>query len=122
MANSDAAQLGEFVGELALDAIRLQQLWNDAHTAEHSQFVQMVKAHPQIRELLMPLAPPLMSLSEFVVDAAVQIDVARKTEFTLTAKPINLEFTRRYQINTEQTSRIRITVTSGPMNHNKSKS
>lgn len=111
----DVADFSALVAELALDAVRTQRLWNDAHHLESSQFVQLLSAHPELAPGLIPLAPTLLALNKFEIAVSLQLMAGHETKFGLGARLLNLQYSRRYQVASESSSRIRITVEQYPV-------
>jgi hypothetical protein len=111
----DAADLGELVGQLALDAMRTQQLWNEAHQREMAEFELLLSAQPKLTQWLLPLVPKLLSLNRFETAASLQLITSRETGFQLTGKFLNIEYSRRFGVSFESASRIGITVEQYPI-------
>jgi hypothetical protein len=106
---------GELVSHMALNAIGVQEIWNQAHALELEQFAHVLASGATMADWVLPLAPVRLALDHFEVDAAVQIEVSRRTEFNLGCQPINLQYVRRFQTEEQTASRIRITVAQTPL-------
>jgi hypothetical protein len=108
-------EFGKLVEQLALDGIRLQQIWNQAYAIEIEQFAELLADHPAAAQWMLSLAPARMAFTDFQVELAVRIEAGTEAKFDLGCLPINLQYSRRFQTAAESTSRIRITVAQSPL-------
>jgi hypothetical protein len=109
-------ELGELVAAMATDAINVQLLWDRDYQNAVARFkAMMAHADPETAELLRPLAPARMVVSNFELAFQTLIITELQESLTIQALPINLEFSLRHAVRTERYSRISFSVEQVPL-------
>lgn len=116
MGKPKAIDLSTLIGNLALDSMNTQLLFNEAHEADIKRFeALMATADPTVREFLQPLLPSRQHLDTFELDLSVLITSEKSTAFSIQALPIGLGFSILHSARTERRSRIKLSVKQHPL-------
>lgn len=111
MAKLKAIELSTLIGNLAMDSMNLQLLFNEAHEADIKRFEALAATvDPAVRELLQPLVPARQHLDTFELDFSLMITSETSTIFSIQALPIGLGFSILHSARTERRSRIKLSV------------
>ncbi len=116
MGKPKAIDLSALIGNLALDSMNTQLLFNEAHEADIKRFEALVATvDPTVREFLQPLLPSRQHLDTFELDLSVLITSEKSTALSIQALPIGLGFSILHSARTERRSRIKLSVKQHPL-------
>lgn len=116
MGKVKAIELSTLIGNLALDSMNTQLLFNEAHEANIKRFESLATTvDPAVKEFLQPLVPSRQHLDTFELDFSLMITSETSTAFSLQALPIGLGFSILHSARTERRSRIKLSVKQHPL-------
>lgn len=116
MGKLKAIELSTLVGNLAVDAINTQLLFNEAHEADIKRFETLATTiDPTVKEFLQPLVPSRQHLDTFELDFSLIITSETSTALSIQALPIGLGFSILHSSRTERRSRIKLSVKQHPL-------
>ena len=116
MGKVKAIELSTLIGNLALDSMNTQLLFNEAHEADIKRFESLATTvGPAVKEFLQPLVPARQHLDTFELDFSLMITSETSTAFSIQALPIGLGFSILHSARTERRSRIKLSVKQHPL-------
>ena len=116
MGKLKAIELSTLIGNLAVDSINTQLLFNEAHEADIKRFEALVTtADPMVRQFLQPLLPSRQHLDTFELDLSLMITSETSAALSIQALPIGLGFSILHSARTERRSRIKMSVKQHPV-------
>jgi len=116
MGKIKAIELSTLIGNLALDSMNIQLLFNEAHEADIKRFESLATTvDPTVKEFLRPLLPSRQHLDTFELDFSLLITSETSTALSIQALPIGLGFSILHSARTERRSRIKLSVKQHPI-------
>ena len=116
MARIKAIDLSTLLGNLAMDSMNMQLLFNEAHEADIKRFETLATTvDPRVKEFLQPLVPARQHLDTFELDFSLMITSETSTALSIQALPIGLGFSILHSASTERRSRIKLSVKQYPI-------
>lgn len=116
MGKIKAIELSTLIGNLALDSMNTQLLFNEAHEADIKRFESLARTvDPAVRAFLRPLVPSRQHLDTFELDLSLMITSETSAALSIQALPIVLGFSILHSARTERRSRIKLSVKQFPI-------
>lgn len=116
MGKIKAIDLSTLIGNLAVDSMNTQLLFNEAHEADIKRFEALATTvDPTVKEFLRPLLPSRQHLDTFELDLSLLITSETSTALSIQALPIGLGFSILHSARTERRSRIKLSVKQYPI-------
>jgi hypothetical protein len=104
------------VTQLAADAVKVQELLDRATFGQRQQFAKtLALAPPPLHDLILPLCPPALVVTEYSLTCAVQVGSRRSLRLSLTALPLNLGLATLYQHTDNERSTLTVQVKPVPV-------
>ncbi len=115
MADPKWQDLGGTVAALAADAVRVQELLDDGVAQSRARFTRALAGLPEpARELLLPLAPGGVALTEYSIRCALRLATARSLSLQLVVQPINAGYSYLFATTAAEQSALCIEVRAVP--------
>ena len=116
MGKLKAIELSTLIGNLALDSINTQLLFNEAHETDIKRFEELAKTvDPTVKQFLHPLVPSRQHLDTFELDLSLLITSETSAALSIQALPIGVGFSILHSARTERRSRIKLSVKQHPI-------
>jgi len=101
---------------LTAQAVNTQLVFDAAYEDDLDRFAVVVaQTAPEWRDLLKQLAPQRMLIREFRLSLSLSLVTERDTEFRVRAFPLNINYSLRHSMNTENESRLEMCVEQVPL-------
>jgi hypothetical protein len=111
-----AQSMSDLLTDLTGQVVETQKLNDAQFLADWDGFEALVAATPAVqREHLRPLAPQRMLVHSFDLSLSLSVAVERDIEFRLQAFPINLNYSKRHSLTSENQSRMTFSVVQRPL-------
>jgi hypothetical protein len=110
----------ELLSRLALNAIDVQRLWDNAFARDFDAFRFPGPVEPWMVGFFSGLTPSRLAVGTFVLETSLLLSASRTEGFVLKALPLNFQYSTRFGADFEKCSRIVVTVEQCPVRSRKS--